>query len=182
LESKELLRFDEQDLDGSAEEMNTDLMFSTGAEEWETPPELFKWLDDYFHFTLDVCASEKNTKCKDFYSREHDAFIEAWTGKCYMNPPYGRGIGKWIKFAWEQSRNPNTTIVCLLPARTDTKWFHEYCTRGTIIFLKGRLTFVGAESPAPYPSMIVIFGSIAPVRDEMVIALGCEPMDGVWRK
>ena len=77
-----------------------------------------------------------------------------------MNPPYGREIGRFIKKAYEETLNGCKSVVCLLPSRTDTKWFHEYCMKGKIEFIKGRLKFGGSKNNAPFPSMIVIFGEV----------------------
>ena len=75
----------------------------------------------------------------------------------WLNPPYGRQIGKWVRKAYEEAQKPNTSVVCLLPARTDTAWFHDYCVKGNITFLRGRLKFGGCRNSAPFPSMIVVF-------------------------
>lgn len=76
----------------------------------------------------------------------------------WLNPPYGRDIGKWVEKAYKESLKENTVVVCLLPARTDTAWFHDYCMYGRVIFVRGRLKFGGAKNSAPFPSMVVIFG------------------------
>jgi phage N-6-adenine-methyltransferase len=132
-------------------------MFSSVKTDWETPQNFFNNLDDEFHFTLDVCATGKNTKCKNFISLEQDSLSKKWDGVCWMNPPYGRlSTPAWIKKAYEESLD-GATVVCLVPSRTDTKWFHEYCLKGEIRFVKGRLKFGGCKDPAPFPSMVVIF-------------------------
>ena len=76
----------------------------------------------------------------------------------WLNPPYGRTIGAWVKKAYEESQKPGTFVVCLLPARTDTAWFHDYCKKGYIQFIRGRLKFGNSKNSAPFPSMIVFFG------------------------
>jgi phage N-6-adenine-methyltransferase len=134
-------------------------MFSSNRDDWETPPELFWKLDAEFGFTMDVCATPQNAKCYWYWTKEDDALSKPWTGNggvLWMNPPYGSEIGKWVKKAYEESKNGVTT-VCLLPARTDTAWWHDYCMRGEVRFLRGRVKFVGAKSGAPFPSAIVIF-------------------------
>ncbi len=135
--------------------MNNDLMFSSKTPEWETPHDLFSELDKKFHFVLDVCANKYNTKCKDYLSIEQNSLDydwKDWDGWKWMNPPYGREIGKWIRKASEGG------VVALLPARTDTKWFHDYIYGKTEIkFIKGRLKFGCSKNSAPFPSMIVIF-------------------------
>jgi len=127
--------------------------FSSKTAEWETPQELFNFLDSEFHFTLDPCATRKNAKCKKFFSLKEDGLKQDWTEESvFMNPPYGRVIGKWVeKIAKEGG-------VALLPARTDTKWFHEFILgKAEIRFIKGRLKFGGSKNSAPFPSMICIF-------------------------
>ena len=137
---------------------NQRVMWSSKSGEWETPQALFDELDKQFHFTLDVCATPKNAKCKKFFTKQQDALKQDWNGNvCWMNPPYGRQIRKWIAKAYHASLNPDTVVVCLLPGRVDTRWFHSYCVKGAIWFLKGRLKFGGAKTSAPFPSMIVIF-------------------------
>lgn len=134
--------------------MNKDLMFSSATCEWATPPELFLALDAEFGFTCDLCATADNAKCKEFYSPEQDGLAQEWTGVCWCNPPYGREIGKWVRKAAES----RCTVVMLLPARTDTKWFHDYIYgKAEIRFIKGRLKFGDAKNSAPFPSMVVIF-------------------------
>ena len=127
--------------------------------EWETPQDLFDELDSKYHFTLDVCASIENTKCKQFYSKSDNGLRRPWAGEvCWMNPPYGREIKQWVERACYQSRHCGATVVCLLPARTDTAWWHDYVLPyGEIHFIRGRLRFQGAKSSATFPSVIVVF-------------------------
>ncbi len=131
--------------------------FSSKTNEWATPQDFFDELDREFHFELDVCATKENAKCKKYIIEEQDGLKVNWKNyRCFMNPPYGREISKWVKKASEHKG----LVVCLLPARTDTKYFHEYIynnPRVTIRFLKGRLKFGGATNSAPFPSMVVIF-------------------------
>lgn len=126
---------------------------------WETPVKLFQELDDEFGFELDVCATKENAKCERFYTSEDDGLVQPWGGVVWMNPPYGREIGKWVRKAYETAREKKGTVVCLLPSRTETEWFQEYCTKGEVRFLKGRLHFNNAKNPAPFASIIVIFRS-----------------------
>jgi phage N-6-adenine-methyltransferase len=140
--------------------VNTELMFSSETDLWSTPQYTYDRLDEIYHFELDPCCNLKNCKCKyGFWVEEYDGLKESW-GKyksIFMNPPYGRTIGKWIKKAYEESQK-GCTVVCLLPARTDTKWFHEYIyNKAEIRFIKGRLKFGDSKNSAPFPSMIVIF-------------------------
>lgn len=137
--------------------MNLAVHFSSVKNEWETPPELFAEWDHRFHFEMDVCATSQNTKCVRYFTLECDGLSQSWAPYvCWMNPPYGREIITWVHKAYEESRR-GATVVCLVPARTDTRWWHEYCMKGEIIFLRGRLKFVGAPHSAPFPSAIVIF-------------------------
>lgn len=130
--------------------------YSSDDRRWETPQPLFDLLNEEFNFTLDVCALPENAKCQRFYSPEADGLSQEWEGVCWMNPPYGDEIKHWVRKAY-QSALRGTTVVCLVPARTDTRWWWEYCIKGEIRFLKGRLRFGNAENGAPFPSAVVIF-------------------------
>lgn len=132
--------------------------FSSKSDDWSTPQDLFDSLNKEFGpFHLDPCANSGNTKCDRYFDKQTDGLKQDWSySRVFMNPPYGREIGKWVKKAYEE-RLKGSVIVCLLPARTDTKWFHEYCMKGEVRFLKGRLKFGGHKNPAPFPSMIVVF-------------------------
>ena len=134
--------------------MNKEVMFSSATDLWETPQDFFDILNDEFHFDIDVCALPENAKCGKFYSPEDDGLSKNWGGTCWCNPPYGRKIAEWVKKASEAK----ATVVMLLPARTDTKWFHEYIYgKAKIRFIKGRLKFGNSKNAAPFPSMVVIF-------------------------
>lgn len=136
--------------------MNTDLMFSSKTDLWETPQDLFDKYNDIYNFETDVCALPENAKCKKYFTPETDGLKQEWKGVCWCNPPYGREIGKWV----EKAVNSFATVVMLLPARTDTRWFHDFCLPySKIEFIKGRLKFGKAKNSAPFPSMIVIFKS-----------------------
>lgn len=138
--------------------MNTKAMFSSETDLWSTPQIFFDKLNAVFNFKTDVCASAENAKCSKFYTQEQDGLAQEWSGICWMNPPYGREIGEWVKKAYESSIKNLATVVCLLPARTDTRWWHEYCAKAQEIhFLKGRLKFGDAKNSAPFPSVVVIF-------------------------
>lgn len=131
-----------------------DVMFSSKSDLWETPQAFFDELNREFGFQADVCALPENAKCDTFYTPEQDGLTREWTGVCWCNPPYGRKIGEWVKKAAES----NATVVMLLPARTDTKWFHDYILpNAEIRFIKGRLKFGGSKNSSPFPSMICIF-------------------------
>ena len=136
-------------------------MFSSATDNWSTPQDFFDKLNDEFHFTLDVCADETNHKCEHYYTKEIDGLSRPWIGTVWCNPPYGRKIGQWVRRALFASVAGNT-VVMLLPARTDTKWFHDYIYKRDnveIRFIKGRLKFGGCKNSAPFPSMVVIFRS-----------------------
>jgi site-specific DNA-methyltransferase (adenine-specific) len=126
--------------------------------EWATPQNVFDQLDIEFEFDIDVCATKENAKCKKFYTLKDNGLVQEWRGGCFMNPPYGREIGEWCRKAYEESRNYARVVVGLLPARTDTKWFHNYIYgKAEVRFIKGRLKFGDSKNSAPFPSMIVIW-------------------------
>lgn len=133
-------------------------MYSSKSDDYGTPQKLFDELNAEFNFDVDVCASVDNAKCRRYFSKEENGLAQNWNDfrTCWMNPPYGRQIINWVKKAYETSLG-GSTVVCLLPARTDTKWFHEYCLKGDIRFLRGRLKFNDGKNSAPFPSMIVVF-------------------------
>lgn len=134
-----------------------DVLFSSKSVVWETPQDLFDKLNAEFHFDLDVCALPENAKCERYYTPEDDGLLQPWNGVCWCNPPYGKTIGKWVQKAYETFAGGGT-VVMLLPARTDTKWFHEYIyNKAEIRFIKGRLKFGNSKNAAPFPSMIVVF-------------------------
>lgn len=138
--------------------MNTNLMFSSVTDMWETPQAFFDELDEEFHFTLDVAAVKDNAKCENFYTPEMDGLSLPWTGSVWCNPPYGRQIGKWVKKACLSADTQSATVVMLLPARTDTAWFHNWVyPYAEIRFIKGRLKFGGSQNSAPFPSMVAVF-------------------------
>lgn len=133
-------------------------LFSSRSCEWETPQGLFDALDAEFAFKLDVCATACNAKCEKWFGMEQDGLKQEWTGACWMNPPYGRAIGRWMKKAYSSSLR-GATVVCLVPARTDTAWWWDYCMKGEIRFIRGRVKFSkpGREpAPATFPSAIVV--------------------------
>ena len=130
--------------------------FSSKTDLWYTPQDFFKKYDDVYKFETDVCATDDNAKCAKYYTEEMDGLSQEWRGVCWMNPPYGRTIGKWMKKAYESSLS-GTTVVCLVPARTDTNWWHDYAMKGDIEFIRGRLKFGGSKNSAPFPSAVVVF-------------------------
>lgn len=144
--------------------MNAALLSSKNMN-WCTPIDFFNRLDAEFHFVLDVAATDATAKCKNYFTPETDGLTQSWErsdGAVFCSPPYGREIGKWVKKAYEESRKHDTTIVLLIPARTDTTYFHDYIyKRAEIRFVCGRLKFTDengvAGDAAPFPSMVVIY-------------------------
>ena len=143
---------------------------SSKSDEWETPKDLFAKLHKQYNFEIDVCATDENHLCNVYWTKDDDALIQDWSGKvCWMNPPYGKNIGKFMKKAYEESLK-GAIVVCLVPSRTDTKWWHDYAMKWSIEFLRGRLRFINRTfpswradgnfkvSPAGFPSAIVVFG------------------------
>lgn len=133
-------------------------LFTSETDLWSTPKDFFDKIQAEFDLNLDVCASDDNHKIKDYFTTKDDGLSKSWSGyRCWMNPPYGREIGKWIKKASEGGAE---IVVALLPARTDTRYFHDYIYQKEnveIRFLKGRLKFGDSKNSAPFPSMLVIF-------------------------
>jgi len=126
--------------------------------EWATPQTLFDALNYEFAFTLDVAATKENAKCDRFFDIDKNGLLQRWAPeRCWMNPPYGPDLEKWIRKAWEESRK-GAAVVCLVPSRTDTIWFHEYALKADEIrFLCGRLRFGEGKGRATFPSCVVIF-------------------------
>lgn len=146
-------------------------LFSSKNMNWCTPQDFFGKLNAEFHFVLDAAATERSAKCEKYYTPETDGLVQSWNcggGAVFCNPPYGREIRKWVRKAYTEAQN-GQTIVLLIPARTDTAYFHDYIYgKAEIRFVRGRLTFTDEEGnsqkdkngramPAPFPSMIVIY-------------------------
>jgi len=129
--------------------------FSSKTDLHATPQEFFDGLNQEFKFTLDVCANASNAKCSKFYTEQDDGLSQQWEGVIWMNPPYGRDISKWMKKANEAAKQGNT-VVCLIPARTDTNWWHNYVIQHEVRFVRGRLKFGNAKNSAPFPSAVVV--------------------------
>lgn len=136
--------------------MQREVYASSKTCEWETPKDFFDRLNAQYHFVLDVCATAENAKCERYFTKEENGLKQEWTGCCWMNPPYGKGIGDWMRKAYESSFD-GATVVCLVPARTDTGWWHDYAMKGKITFIRGRLKFGGQKNSAPFPSAVVVF-------------------------
>lgn len=135
----------------------TAVHFSSSTDSWATPPGFFAALDAIFKFQTDVCATPENTKCPRYFTPEKNGLAQEWNGVCWMNPPYGRGIDVWIQKAYESARQNGATVVCLLPARTDTRWWQTFCRDAEVFFVPGRLKFNGTKHSAPFPCAVVVF-------------------------
>ena len=139
--------------------INKELMFSSEDETWSTPQDFFNSLNNEFNFTLDPCCSIETAKCSKFYTEKEDGLIQDWQGETvFCNPPYGKKIKDWVKKCYFESKKPLTTVVMLIPARTDTSYFHDFIyNKSEIRFIRGRLKFGDSKNGAPFPSMVVIF-------------------------
>ena len=131
-------------------------LFTSNTDQWATPQYFFDELNEEFNFNLDPCADEFNHKCERYFTREENGLAQNWDGhRVFCNPPYGREIGHWVK----KAHDTKGLVVMLLPARTDTRWFHEYIYgKAEIRFIKGRLKFGDSSNSAPFPSMVIIYG------------------------
>ena len=134
---------------------------TSNKDDWETPQSLFDKLNAIYNFTLDTAASDSNAKYEHYYTIKEDGLKQKLSGRVFCNPPYGRSIKEWIKKASDEAKNCEV-IVMLMPARTDTIYFHDYIYRKqnvSVEFLRGRLKFEDkgvAKHPCPFPSMIVV--------------------------
>ena len=141
--------------------MNVDVMFSSKTDQWETPQEFFNKLNNEFNFDLDPCADDTNHKCEKYYTESENGLQQDWGGgyRVFCNPPYGKEIYNWVKKCHDEVLKGNCTVaVMLIPARTDTRWFHEFIYKQSEIrFVKGRLKFGNSKNSAPFPSMVVVF-------------------------
>ena len=131
--------------------------------EWETPQAFFDRLDAEFHFSLDAAATLDNAKCVQCLTRAEDALSQSWhdVGAVYCNPPYGRVLAEWVRKAYTEAQTSKHPVIMLIPARTDTRWWHEYVMQADEIrFVKGRLKFGGAANSATFPSVVVVFRAL----------------------
>ena len=140
--------------------MNKELHFKSDIQTWETPQGFFNKLDNLFGFTLDACASSDNAKVANYYTIEQNALAQDWQGVVWCNPPYGREQVKFIQKAYDESVKHGSIIVCLIPARPDTKVWQGliFDKANQICFIKGRLKFGNSKDAAPFPSAIIVFG------------------------
>ena len=135
------------------------VLFSSQSNEWSTPQSFYNELNKEFNFNLDPCSTNENNKCENHFTIDDDGLKQDWQGHIvFCNPPYGRVLKEWVQKCYEESLKPNTKVVMLIPARTDTIYFHKYIYNiATIRFLKGRLKFGECKNSAPFPSMVVVF-------------------------
>ena len=132
-------------------------LYSSATEEWPTPRQFFDVLNAEFRFTLDPCATVDNAKAAQYFTRADDGLRQRWSGSVFVNPPYGREISKWLAKAYRE-RHRCSVIVCLIPSRTDTKYWHEFVMHASELrFVRGRLRFEGGQHSAPFPSVVVVF-------------------------
>ncbi|KXY25723.1 DNA N-6-adenine-methyltransferase [Bacillus sp. FSL K6-0067] len=141
--------------------MNTatlNTLFSSETDLWNTPKYFYDILNEEFSFTLDPCTDGTNAKCTKYFTKEDDGLVQDWSDDIvFMNPPYGRVLADWVRKAYEESQK-GATIVCLIPARTDTRYWHDYVMKAKEVrLIKGRLKFGGSKNSAPFPSAVVVF-------------------------
>ncbi len=139
-----------------------DAATSSRTDDWSTDPELFARLDREFGpFEMDVCASPENHKCPVYFTTDDDGLQQQWVGRVWMNPPYGRGIDRWMRKA-AQAGADGATVVCLVPARVDASWWREATSQASLVrIFPVRLRFGGIDNAAPFPSALIVFGSLS---------------------
>lgn len=149
--------------------MKNEVLFSSANDVWDTPQWLFDALDKEFGFTLDPCSNGENNKCTRFFTMQENGLLQDWGGEVvFMNPPYSQ-VNDWMRKAYGAAQE-GATVVCLVPSRTDTEWWHSYAMKAEIRFIKGRLKFGKATNSAPFPSVIVVFRPAAFSLASMVAA------------
>ena len=133
-------------------------LFTNNSDEWTTPKYLYNELNKRFKFTLDPCSTNENHLCDKYFTKEDDGLSKSWKGETvYVNPPYSN-IKKWVEKCYMEHKTNGTSVVMLIPSRTDTIYFHNYIYhKADIKFIKGRLHFSNSKNSAPFPSMIVIY-------------------------
>lgn len=140
------------------------------SERYSTPQNFYNELDKEFGFQLYVCAEDWNHKCDRYFTPEDDGLSQDWTGIVWMNPPYGHKTKYWIKKAYEESQKGNALVVCLVPARTDAPWFHDYCLKGEVRFIRGRVHFIFPDGRSERPR----FGSAVVIFRPPIDCIGCQ--------
>jgi phage N-6-adenine-methyltransferase len=139
------------------EGIHSSVHFLSRKPDWSTPQWIFDILDAEFGFTLDACATAANAKCAHFFTPTEDGLAQDWgKHRVFMNPPYGRTIAHWMQKAYSSAQQ-GATVVCLIPARTDTTWWHQFAMKGEVRLIRGRIRFEGAKHGAPFPSAVVVF-------------------------
>jgi phage N-6-adenine-methyltransferase len=137
--------------------MNHVAAFMSRKQDWTTPRPFFDYWNTRYNFTLDAAAEPHNALCDRYYTTEDDALTQDWEGTVWVNPPYSAGIGKWVGKAYEEARK-GATVIMLIPARTETRWWHTYVMQAAeVVLIKGRMRFGGSPINAPFPSCVVIF-------------------------
>ena len=134
--------------------------YSSKSNEWATPQHVFDKLDEEFEFDLDPASTKENAKCSKFFTIEDNGLEQDWGGyNVFVNPPYGRELKYWVKKSYKESLKPYTTVVMLIPARTDTRYWHKYIFGKAyeIRFVKGRIKFGDGKGSAPFPSAVIVF-------------------------
>ena len=155
---------------------NNDVLFASKKQDWGTPPHVFDFFDAKYNFQLDAAAREDNALCERFIGPETDALSVPWEAQTvWLNPPYGRGVGRWVEKAYREAQ-AGKTVGVLIFARTDTKWWHNFVMKALVVYLiKGRIKFVGpdgsAANPATAPSCFVVFGRYPPSGGPRFISL-----------
>lgn len=166
--------------------MNEALLSSKNLS-WCTPLEFFNELDQEFHFNLDPAATDKSAKCTRYFTPADDGLTKDWGGsRVFCNPPYGRNINEWVRKGYEESQKPGTVVVMLIPARTDTSYYHDYIFGGKadeVRFLRGRIKFTdedgNTKDAAPFPSAVIVWRSpdmAQNLRDMVLDLIKREPM------
>jgi|TARA_R110000824_G_C14848818_1_gene639852 phage N-6-adenine-methyltransferase len=136
--------------------------FLSTTDDWSTPQWLFNALDREFGFTLDPCSSDTNFKCDRHFTVNDNGLLKSWENEVvFMNPPYGTAIKQWMGKAHDAATNHGATVVCLVPSRTDTEWWHRYAMKNEIRFFRGRLSFGEGAASAPFPSAVVVMRPVA---------------------
>jgi phage N-6-adenine-methyltransferase len=132
------------------------VMTSSKDMTWPTPQAWFDYLDLEFDFTLDPCCERETAKCAKYYTPAEDGLSRSWRDeRVFMNPPYGRNLSVWMRKAYEEARDNGALVVCFVPARVDTEWWHRYAAKGEVRFPKGRVR--GDTQNWPFPLAIIVF-------------------------
>ena len=132
------------------------VMYSSKTDKWATPQYFFDDMNRKYKFEVDVCANKQNAKCSKYYTEKQDGLKQKWEGTCWCNPPYGRTIGLWLEKAYNSSIM-GALVVCLVPSRTDTKWWHNWALKGEVEYLQGRLKFGDSKNSAPFASALITY-------------------------